>query len=229
MLTDSQLETLAQIAADAVIMALRWGPADPGPAWPTDPALTSRGASFVTLRQGTDIRGCVGSLSAFRALHRDVAENARGAAFRDPRFEPLLLAELAETHADAAVLTAASPLSFDDERDLYRQLCPGADGLVVGHRDALATFLPGMWARHAEPDHFVGQLRLKAGIDQDVSMSELTFHRFGASLSAPVSLDREVSPRQDLRATWWSWRWRWRARERVKRLARRRAIHAGQR
>jgi AMMECR1 domain-containing protein len=47
------------------------------------------GATFVTLTQHGELRGCIGSLEAWRPLLADVQENACNAAFRDPRFEPL--------------------------------------------------------------------------------------------------------------------------------------------
>lgn len=225
MVTDSQLDTLARIAADAVVLAVRWGPADPGPMAPTDETLAIAGVSFVTLRHGTAIRGCIGSLSAFRALHQDVAENARAAAFRDQRFAPLLPAELAETHVEVAVLTAMLPLSFVDERELYGQLRPGVDGLTVRYKDALAVYLPEVWERYAEPAQFVGELRLKAGIDPAVPMSDLSFQRFAARHSDLVSLDRDVARRRGPKASWR--RWRWRAREQARRVGIRRARRAG--
>src|SRR3954471_22145889 len=51
--------------------------------------LRAPGAAFITLSLGTQLRGCIGSPEARQALALDVAENAAGAAFEDPRFEPL--------------------------------------------------------------------------------------------------------------------------------------------
>jgi AMMECR1 domain-containing protein len=51
--------------------------------------LAEPGATFVTLTQRGQLRGCIGSLEAQRPLAIDVAENAIAAAFRDPRFPPL--------------------------------------------------------------------------------------------------------------------------------------------
>ena len=218
LLSNSQLDALARIAADAVVLAVRWSPGEPGPLAPKDDTLTAWGASFVTLRQGATVRGCVGSLSAIRGLHQDVDNNARAAALRDSRFEPLLPVELSKTHVEVAVLTAPTPLSFTDERDLHLQLRPGVDGLVVAHGTRLATYLPEVWDEYPEPARFVEELRSKAGIEQAFLASELQFQRFTAQRSAPVSLDREVSPRRDLRAV--GVRWRWRARQRAKQLRR---------
>jgi hypothetical protein len=52
------------------------------------PELAEPGATFVTLTQGGQLRGCIGSLEAYRPLAIDVAENALAAAFRDHRFAP---------------------------------------------------------------------------------------------------------------------------------------------
>jgi hypothetical protein len=56
---------------------------------PEHPALHQPGSTFVTLTRQRELRGCIGSLQAFRPLDQDVRENARAAAFRDRRFAPL--------------------------------------------------------------------------------------------------------------------------------------------
>ncbi len=58
---------------------------------PSHAALAADGATFVTLRMGGELRGCIGTLEAHRALGADVRANAVAAAFRDPRFTPLRL------------------------------------------------------------------------------------------------------------------------------------------
>ncbi|MFO1020682.1 MAG: AMMECR1 domain-containing protein [Planctomycetales bacterium] len=72
-------------------------------------------ATFVTLRmQGElrgvqgELRGCMGNLTADRPLVEDVAENAFAAAFRDPRFPPLLEMEFRKTHIH---LSCSAPLN----------------------------------------------------------------------------------------------------------------------
>jgi AMMECR1 domain-containing protein len=44
--------------------------------------LSQPGATFVTLTQAGQLRGCIGSLEAYRSLATDVAENAVAAAFQ---------------------------------------------------------------------------------------------------------------------------------------------------
>ena len=61
------------------------------------PTLTEPAATFVTLKQEGELRGCIGSLERRRPLGVDVRENAIAAAFRDPRFAPLTAREFDTT------------------------------------------------------------------------------------------------------------------------------------
>ncbi|MGM0412763.1 MAG: AmmeMemoRadiSam system protein A [Pseudomonadota bacterium] len=156
------------------------------PAAPTEPpALTEPGAAFVTLQHDGDLRGCIGSLEAYRPLGEDVIANARAAAFRDPRFPPLQPAELPGLHVEVSVLTAPEPLPFNDETDLLDQLQPGVDGLILeaGARHR-GTFLPAVWESLPEPQRFLAELRRKAGLPADYPLTETrlwryTTHAFG--------------------------------------------------
>ena len=65
------------------------------PPTPAAGALAEPGATFVTLTRDGKLRGCIGSLEAWRPLAEDVRANARAAAFRDPRFPPLRPDEVA--------------------------------------------------------------------------------------------------------------------------------------
>jgi AMMECR1 domain-containing protein len=49
----------------------------------------------VTLHHNEALRGCIGSLQAYRSLIEDISGNAFSAAFQDPRFAPLEEHELA--------------------------------------------------------------------------------------------------------------------------------------
>ena len=64
------------------------------------PWLLEHGACFVTLTQGGELRGCIGTLEAHRPLLADVKANALAAAFRDPRFMPLGTTELDVTRVE---------------------------------------------------------------------------------------------------------------------------------
>ena len=136
------------------------------------------GATFVTLTQRGQLRGCIGSLEARRPLGQDVVANALAAAFRDPRFPPLAKAELATTRVEVSLLAAQQPMTFRDEADALSQLRPGMDGLVFECGSHRSTFLPQVWEQVPQPARFMAQLKRKAGLAEDFWSPEVTLHRY---------------------------------------------------
>ncbi len=129
--------------------------------------LREPGASFVTLNEHGRLRGCIGSLEAIRPLVEDVAHNAYAAAFSDPRFPPLQARELCDLDLHISLLWPATPMQFDSEEDLIRQLRPGVDGLILEDGDHRATFLPSVWESLPDAHDFLQHLKLKAGLPAD--------------------------------------------------------------
>lgn len=130
-------------------------------------SLEQPSATFVTLKQGTQLRGCVGSLQRRRALHEDVRVNAVAAAFRDPRFAPLDAHELPQTSLEVSLLSAEERIEVDSEEELIARLRPGIDGLTVTYGLHRATLLPQVWQQLQDPRDFFAALRLKAGLPED--------------------------------------------------------------
>ncbi len=126
--------------------------------------LARPGASFVTLTLGGQLRGCIGSLAAWRPLREDARANACAAAFRDPRFAPLSAEEFTQVRIEVSLLSKPQPLAFNGEADALAQLSPGIDGVVLELGRHRSTFLPQVWAELPEPGQFLGQLKQKAGL-----------------------------------------------------------------
>ena len=143
------------------------------------PALALPAATFVTLTQAGNLRGCIGTLEAHRPLGEDVAGNALSAALRDPRFRPLSADELARTRVEVSLLEAAQPFVCSDEADALVRLRPGVDGLILRHGHRRATFLPQVWESLPKPRHFLQQLKLKAGLPADFWDEEIRLARYG--------------------------------------------------
>ena len=141
--------------------------------------LAQPAATFVTLTQNGQLRGCIGSLEPYRTLASDVAENALAAAFRDPRFPPLASDELTRTRIEVSLLAAAQTIDFADEDDAIAKLRPGIDGLILTRGQRRATFLPQVWESLPEPRRFLAQLKLKAGLPADFWDSEIGLARYG--------------------------------------------------
>jgi AmmeMemoRadiSam system protein A len=159
-----QRRTLLALARRSIAHGLEWGGALRVDPVDFDPALRARRASFVTLHEGGQLRGCIGHLEAIQPLVTDVAENAFSAAFRDPRFPPVTSGELDALHIEISVLSPAVPMDFSSEADLLAQIQPGRDGLILEDGPARGTFLPTVWESVPDPADFLRHLRRKAGL-----------------------------------------------------------------
>lgn len=176
----SDQEILLNIAHDAIYHGLHNDrPAAVDPA-DYSASLQGKAASFVTLKSAGALRGCIGSLEAVRSLIEDVNENAYAAAFRDPRFPPLSNRELGELHISISVLSLPEAMTFRSEQDLLDQLRVGIDGLILEEGRSRGTFLPAVWESLPEPETFVRQLKLKAGLHPDYWSATLRVYRYRA-------------------------------------------------
>jgi len=159
----SQLVTLAKAA---VQYGLDTGTVMPAPSAGPD-ILFQPGAVFATLKRQGQLRGCVGSVTAWRSLGEDIVENAFKAAFRDGRFLPLTREEWGDVSLSVTVITPSEPMSFADEDDFLRQLRPGQDGLRIEDMGRQALFIPSVWESLPDAKSFVTQLKAKAGLPPD--------------------------------------------------------------
>lgn len=161
-------ETIIALAKAAILVALNQ-PEDFNltQARNSFPQLNENGAVFVTLRTypNNELRGCIGSLTAYRPLYEDIVFNAQAAAMQDPRFLPLKKEELPNIRLEVAVLSEPKELDYKDITDLKRKITPLKDGVVLkldGHR---ATYLPSVWEELPTFDDFFSSLCLKAKLD----------------------------------------------------------------
>lgn len=142
------------------------------------PWLRDRGATFVTLTQDGDLRGCIGTLEAHRPLVEDVKANALAAAFHDPRFPPLQAAELAYTRVEVSLLSPAETMHFTSEQDALDQLRPEVDGVIFEYGYYRSTFLPQVWEQLPDPQTFMAQLKRKAGLPYDFWSEAVRLSRY---------------------------------------------------
>lgn len=142
------------------------------------PWLAQSGATFVTLTCDGQLRGCIGSLEAARPLAMDVADNALGAAFRDPRFPPLAADEWSRCKVEVSLLSAPKRIEFADEADLLAQLEPGVDGVILECDGRRATFLPQVWEGLPDKRAFLAELVKKAGLPADTRLARCKISRY---------------------------------------------------
>ncbi len=157
-------EILLSLARASIKSYFRSGRVDTSRVDEEYPELMKKGASFVTLTQDGKLRGCIGSIIAHRSLLEDVLENARSAAFNDPRFMPLSEDELGRTKIEVSVLTPAKRLEYGDVDDLREKIQVGVDGVILKEGYRQATFLPQVWEELNDFDLFFSHLCQKAGL-----------------------------------------------------------------
>jgi AmmeMemoRadiSam system protein A len=167
--------TLLALARQAIAHRLGHAPA---PVVPDDPRLHEKGATFITLTKGSELRGCIGSLRRSRTLGDDVIANAVAAAMEDPRFPPLAADELDAIEIEVSVLSEPEFLDFFGEEELLAQLRPGEDGLIIFSGCRSATFLPQVWEQLPEPRQFLAALKHKAGLPINREVVELMAARY---------------------------------------------------
>lgn len=140
--------------------------------------LAVPGACFVTLTEQGRLRGCIGSLEAFRPLREDIQANARAAAMCDSRFPPLGADEFDAIAIEVSLLSSLEPLVCTSEADVLACLRPGVDGVILDHGQRRGTFLPQVWKQLPDRAQFMAQLKQKAGLPANFWSKDITLHRY---------------------------------------------------
>ncbi|HEX9942608.1 MAG TPA: AmmeMemoRadiSam system protein A [Thermoanaerobaculia bacterium] len=143
-----------------------------------EPWLREPGATFVTLRRQGSLRGCVGSVRAYRSLLEDVWRNARSSAFHDTRFSPLERWEFAEISVEVSLLSSPEPMPCTCEEEALRLMRPGVDGIILEYEEYRSTFLPQVWEQLPEPREFLEHLKRKAGLRRGFWAPEVQLQRY---------------------------------------------------
>lgn len=129
------------------------------------PFLNDQQATFVTLTIQGKLRGCIGSLVAYRTLLEDLISNAKAAAFSDFRFPRLTEEEYKQIKVEISLLTKPELLEYSDFEDLEKKLIPNAHGVILELDGKRATFLPQVWEQLPSFNEFMVHLCQKAGLD----------------------------------------------------------------
>jgi hypothetical protein len=166
---------LLRIARESLGEALGTGmAADYRESWLQEP-----GACFVTLTLWGELRGCVGSVRAYRPLFDDVWLNARASAFHDTRFAPVERDELSEIAIEVSLLSQPEPLaSFAREEEAVAALRPGVDGVILESGLHRGTFLPQVWEQLPDPTEFLAHLKRKAGLSPGYWSPDVELQRY---------------------------------------------------
>jgi AmmeMemoRadiSam system protein A len=183
-LTVAERQTLLALARASIAAALRGGEVpclvDPSP------LLRECAGAFVSLHEGRQLRGCVGTVAAERPLHENVARMARSAAFEDPRFPPMSADELQKVTIEISRLGRLFEVAPEEVQ-------PGVHGVWVQQGAARAVFLPQVALHHGwDRETLLSELCCKAALapqawkQSDVHLRVFLAEVFSEAESAPL-------------------------------------------
>ncbi|MHB0969357.1 MAG: AmmeMemoRadiSam system protein A [Thermoanaerobaculia bacterium] len=159
MLDPTDRELLILIARRSIESALEGRPID----WPEiTESLERPSGAFVTLTIDGELRGCIGTIFPVTPLFQAVADNARHAAFGDPRF-PHLRAD--EYPAVAIEISVMGPVTRVND---ISEIVLGRDGLIYSRGSRKGLLLPQVATEYGwDLQSFLSHTCLKAGLPAD--------------------------------------------------------------
>jgi AmmeMemoRadiSam system protein A len=156
-LTDSEKQILLRLARASIESAVRNAPLPP--AGSREPSLLEPRGVFVTLRQGKELRGCIGYADPVKPLAQTVREVAAKAALEDTRFPPVLPEELPGLVIEISVLSPMIRMQDAAEIEL------GKHGLMIEYRRRRGLLLPQVPGEYGwDRETFLAQTAKKAGL-----------------------------------------------------------------
>ncbi len=127
--------------------------------------LKKKRGTFVTLKINKQLKGCIGHIIPIQEIYKDVIENARAAAFEDPRFLPLTKNEFKKISIEISILSESKKLEFKSLKELIEILEKTKPGVILRKGRYVATFLPQVWEELENAEEFLTHLCLKAGLN----------------------------------------------------------------
>ena len=171
--TQEERTALLELAHEAILAPLE--NREPRPFSPSAHLSESRGA-FTTVYSNGKLRGCVGYPTAVMPLYKTVVETSQSAAFDDPRFAPVTLAEAARLKISISVL---SPVFFIRPEDVD----VGRHGLIISQHGYRGLLLPQVPIEHGwDRITFLEQTCRKAGLPLNAWKSGATIEAFTAEV-----------------------------------------------
>jgi AmmeMemoRadiSam system protein A len=138
-------------------------------------ALTEQRGIFVSIHQGDELRGCIGSIHTAAPLYRSASECAISAAVGDPRFVPLLSTDLSRVEFEISVLSPVERI----RKLVYIEI--GKHGLMVTKKAARGVLLPQIATAFGwDQETFLQEACKKAGLQPEEWKDGAIVHRFSA-------------------------------------------------
>ena len=141
--------------------------------------LQRKGGVFVTIHKHGDLRGCIGIFASEKPLYKTVAEMAAKAAFKDPRFSPLIHDELEEIDFEISVLSPLREINDTQEIEI------GKHGIYITRGASRGVLLPQVASEQGwDLETFLSHTCIKAGLPMDEWQRDIKIEIFSAQIFA---------------------------------------------
>jgi hypothetical protein len=165
-LTKPQRDFLLKLARRSIAAAVNWESPPSLKDVKLAEAFMEPRACFVTLTEGGQLRGCIGSILPEEPLAEAVIHRARSAATEDARFNRVKPEDLDKIEIEISVLSFPKRLKFATPEELLEKLRPHIDGVVLNLRGRQAVYLPQVWEQIPDKAEFLSHLAEKAGLNR---------------------------------------------------------------
>ncbi|MFP4118583.1 MAG: AmmeMemoRadiSam system protein A [Candidatus Woesearchaeota archaeon] len=157
---------LLNLAKESLRFYLAHGRMMDVPVWAEEKFSTKQGC-FVTLHEKGMLRGCIGTIEPVYPLYEGIIKNAVAAAMQDPRFPPVKKEEFEELEFEVSILSVPEELQYSSSDELIQTLEKQKPGVIISRGVHSSTFLPQVWEQLPDPQEFLDNLCLKAGLSPD--------------------------------------------------------------
>lgn len=164
-LNPQEKKALLAIARQAIIHAVETGDEYIEPR--EEKMLNQRNGCFVTIKQDSQLRGCIGNFQSELPLFREVAKMAIASSTQDPRFYPMKKSDLDNFTLEISVLSPL--LKIDDINEIE----VGRHGIYIEKSFHRGVLLPQVATEHHwDRKTFLKQTCVKAGLPTDAWKAE---------------------------------------------------------
>jgi AmmeMemoRadiSam system protein A len=173
LLTKEEQQQLLKIARDTIVSYVTNGIV-PQVESVTDELTQTRGC-FVSIKQHSKLRGCIGNFVSDQPLYKLVQEMAVSAATRDPRFYPMKQDDLGSFELDISVLSPLRKIADVEEIQV------GVHGIYIIKNSNRGVLLPQVATEYGwDRDTFLKQTCHKAGLPEDAWQMGCDIYIFSA-------------------------------------------------
>jgi uncharacterized protein (TIGR00296 family) len=130
-------------------------------------SFSAKGGVFTTISKhpGHELRGCIGIPEPVMSLREAIVQSAMSAATEDPRFAPVVPAELDRIVVEVTLLSRPEPVPVSRPKELLERVKVGVHGLIASRGPYRGLLLPQVPVEQGwDVEEFLKHTCWKAGL-----------------------------------------------------------------